>query len=209
MYKRQFAFLFCVLVLVGLVGKVEAASPDEWRKTEEKADTDVRKLELRQNYTGVTPGKGNNLPRVEELKGRSEAWVTWPGFMLMEDGGSRIFVQATESLKYIIKDKGTVIILSLRNAKVHLTNNRNPLVTTHFNTPLKRAYIKKRKKEIQLVMELKVSINPQISRMTDNDGYHYMFIDFPPGEYPIADSGSQRPTFSDGSSTDETPPANF
>lgn len=194
MTKRLGSLIYGGLFITTVSRMVLAAGPTEWRKTE--SETPEQTITLRQHYTGVKPGEGNNLPRVEELRGKAGTWVTWPGFMPLQNGGSRLFIQATESLQYTIRDKGLVVTLSFKSAKVHLSNNRNPLVTTHFNTPLKRAYLKRHKKQTDLVLELKVNTTPEISQMTDADGYQYLFVDFAPGEYPIIETGRPQSSFS-------------
>ena len=202
MKRRLLAWICGGLLGAITVSAALAEGPDEWRKTETPAAE--QKITLRQHYTGVKPGQGNNLPRVEELKGKTGTWVTWPGFMPLENGGSRLFIQATESLHYSISDKGLRVTLTFKNAKVHLSNNRNPLVTTHFNTPLKRAYLKRHKKSTELVLELKVNTTPEISQMTDADGYQYLFVDFAPGNYPLVETSRPLSTYSRvGGETDD------
>ncbi len=191
--RSLIGILAVVILLAGSSIAVRAQSPEEWRTTEE-GNTEKPTLVPQQFYNGVTPGSGNNLPRVEELRGKTGTWVTWPGFMMRITGGSRIFIQTTVALDYGLQEKKKKLVLKLRDAKVFLSNNRNPLVTTHFNTPVKRAYIKKRKKRSELVVELKVESSPQITQMVDQDGYHYLFIDFPEGTYPTA-TGSARPSY--------------
>ncbi len=170
-------------------------------------------VKLKQKYTGVTPGSGNNLPRVEELKGKPGTWVTWPGFIILEDGTSRIFLQTTVPVAYAISEGNRRISLKLKNAKVHLRNNRNPLVTVHFNTPLDRAYLKKNRKSLDLVMELRQSATPNIHQTVDNDGYHYLFVDYPPGNYPVSADKNQsfqgygtRPSQDESVDDAESPP---
>ena len=114
--------------------------------------------------------------------------------MMLENGGSRLFIQTTEPLQYTISDKGLKVTVSFDNAKVYLSNNRNPLVTSYFNTPLQRAYLKKRNKQLDLILELKVSTSPKISSESDSDGYRYLFVDFAPGDYPI-DTSPVNPSF--------------
>lgn len=205
MTTRLCAWIYGGLVTLMVSTMVFAESPDEWRKTE--GEIPEQKITLRQHYTGVKPGEGNNLPRVAELKGKTGTWVTWPGFMPLQNGGSRLFIQATEPLQYTIRDKGLTVTLSFKNAKVHLSNNRNPLVTTHFNTPLKRAYLKRHKKQSDLILELKVNATPEISQMTDADGYQYLFVDFAPGEYPIVEIGRSQSSYGGGGQewADEAP----
>ena len=183
MSQRPLFFIVSVsLVLVIGLAIATAQTREDWRATENQ---DVSpKVTLRQKYTGVMPGSGNNLPRVEELKGKPGTWVTWPGFFLMSDGTSRLFLQTTMPIEYSIDERSRRILLKLKNAKVHLRNNRNPLITVHMNTPLDRAYLKKNRKSLDLVMELRKSVMPSISQTVDSDGYHYLFVDFPPGNYP-------------------------
>jgi hypothetical protein len=184
MSRWQLSFIVFLASMVPLGGTaVRAQSPKEWRATE--SQDEGRSVELEQKYTGVRPGSGNNLPRVEALKGKPGMWVTWPGFLLLDDGTSRLFLQTTGPVAYTITEKSRQITLRLKNAKVHLRNNRNPLVTVHFNTPLDRAYLKKNRKSLDLVLELRQPAAPSISQTTDSDGYHYLFIDFPPGDYPV------------------------
>ena len=176
-----FASLVSMLALGLTVGLAQAQ--DDWRAGEPPGEQEVK---LKQGYTGVRPGSGNNLPRVEELRDKPGTWVTWPGFLMMQDGTSRLFLQTTVPVAYAINEKNKRISLKLKKAKVHLRNNRNPLVTVHFNTPLNRAYLKKSRKSLDLIMELRKSVFPAISQTVDGDGYHYLFIDFPPGNYPSA-----------------------
>lgn len=174
--------LVATAAIIGLLTAtaIYAQAPEEPQTTDDSA---VPQLQLNELYHGVTPGSGNNLPRVEELKGKSGTWVTWPGFVMLPDGSSRVFLQTTVTMKYSLIKKKNKMTLRLKNAKVHLSNNRNPLITTHFNTPLKRGYLKKYRKSLDLVLEMKVEQTPIITQTVDSDGYHYLFIDFPSGSY--------------------------
>jgi hypothetical protein len=179
-----------------LANAVFAQSTEEWRATEEGDEN--AKIKLEQNYHGVKPGSGNNLPKVEELKTLSGVWVTWPGFTMREGGSSRIFLQTTGAVEYKIekaKKAKKRIVIKLKDARVHLSNNRNPLVTTHFNTPAKRVSLKKWKKSLNLVIELKVSSPHEISQTTDEDGYHYLFVDFQKGDYSDYHPKDGRPAY--------------
>lgn len=139
---------------------------------------------LEQGYHGTRPGRGNRLPRVEELKGRAGGWVTWPGFQMREDGGSRLFLQTTRPLVYMRTAGKQRFTLHFENARVHLSNNRNPLITEFFNTPVRSAGLKRRGKHVDLVVELKTAAAETVVQYRDDDGYHYLIIDFPPGDYP-------------------------
>jgi hypothetical protein len=185
-----------------------AQSQDDWR---EATDGEGGTLNLEQSYHGTTPGTGNTLPRVEELKGMPGTWVTWPGFIMLPDGSSRIFLQTTRPIDYKRSDKKRRTTLRLANAEVFLRNNRNPLVTIHFNTPVRRAYLKRMKGVVDLIIEMKVAASASIAQFADQDGYHYLFVDFPAGQYPIGGQFGNRPSFSGYGSPqqatdDEIPP---
>jgi hypothetical protein len=137
-------------------------------------------------YPGVVPGSGNNLPRVADLKNKQGTWVTWPGFLSAPDGSSRVFLQTIGPFTYERKDESQKIVVLIDNAKVFLNNNRNALETSHFNTPVNRAYLKNIKNKLALIIELRVPAQASLSQTTESDGYSYLIIDFPAGHYPVA-----------------------
>ena len=186
------AIVFTGALLIMVAGLAFAQSQNDWQ-TEQGSDGEG--IVLGQSYHGTTPGSGNTLPRVDELKGKPGTWVTWPGFIMRSDGGSRIFIQTTQPLEYTKTDKKNRLYLKFKDARVHLSNNRNPLVTIHFNTPVRRAYLKRARKSVGLTVEYKVSTQATITQFADQDGYHYMFIDFPAGQYPIGGDFGDRPSF--------------
>ena len=156
-----------------------AQTPEQWRSSETNTNDSTQKTD---HYKGVTPGGGNTLPRVDAIKDKSGIWVTWPGFTSSPDGRSRVFIQTTKEVRYRIKEKTKKrIVVEFKKASIYLGNNHNPLVTTHFNTPLSKAFFKKRKKNLELVLELKSFSEPSFSQKLDQDGYYYFFIDFPSG----------------------------
>lgn len=185
-----------------------AQSQEEWR---EAVDSGGAAVNLQQTYHGVKPGTGNTLPRVEEIKNLAGTWVTWPGFIMLPDGSSRIFLQTTRPVEYKRTDKKKRTTLRLTKAEVFLKNNRNPLVTIHFNTPVRRAYLKRGRGAVDFVIEMKVDATASIAQFADQDGYHYLFVDFPAGRYPTGGQYGDRPSYSGfgmpGQATDdEIPP---
>jgi hypothetical protein len=170
-----------------------AQSQEDWR---EATGAEGGALYLQESYHGTKPGTGNTLPRVEELKNMPGTWVTWPGFIMLPDGSSRIFLQTTRPLDYRRNDKKRRVTLKLSNADVYLKNNRNPLVTVHFNTPVRRAYLKRHKGSVDLIIEMKVESSASIAQFADQDGYHYLFVDYPAGQYPTGGQYGNRPSFS-------------
>ncbi len=171
-----------------------AQSVDDWRKAK---NADQPKFKLVQSYNGTTPGTGNTLPKAEELKSMEGSWITWPGFMMKTDGGSRIFLQTTDPLKFTKKISGKKIVITFKKTQIYLSNNKNPLVTKNFNTPLLRASLKKHRKHAQLILQLKQKTDINIMQVSIEDGYNYIFIDFPAGQYST-NFNTQNPSFSGG-----------
>jgi len=185
-----------IIVLCASLGAAAATvalaqTQEEWREAREEGAPGASALLLEQSYHGTLPGTGNALPRVEEIRSKPGNWITWPGFMMRPDGGSRLFIQTTKALTFVKLEKKNRLELQFRDTAVHLNNNRNPLITVNFNTPLKTAFLKRRAKRVDLVMELKVKAEAVISQYTDADGYCYLFVDFPPGLFSTG--GDWRP----------------
>lgn len=134
-------------------------------------------------YRGVVPGHGIVPPRARMLKNTRRNLVTWPGFE-MTPSGSRIFVQSLRPISYTRADEANRVVFVLQNTSIHLRNNRNPLVTESFNTPVGTAYLRPRGRDTLLILDMKVGSSPSISQVTEG-GYSFLFLDFPGGSYPI------------------------
>ncbi|MBN2802899.1 MAG: hypothetical protein JXR91_07380 [Deltaproteobacteria bacterium] len=200
-YLKSLKIIIPVLTAIFAIAHfANAQSVDDWRNA---TSNNNQSFKLVQSYTGTTPGAGNTLPKVEELKSLEGAYITWPGFSMQKDGSSRIFLQTTQNLEYSQKNSKKNITITFKDTKIFLPNNKNPLITTHFNTPMDRAYLKKHKKNVQLVLKLKVASEVTISQVQIEDGYNYVFIDFPAGDYPKGTDNSPRPTFSGGGDNTE------
>ncbi|MCK7501017.1 MAG: hypothetical protein MZW92_70920 [Comamonadaceae bacterium] len=117
------------------------------------------------------------------LKTTRHNLVTWPGFEITASG-SRIFVQSLRPITYSRADEANRVVFVLQKTRIHLRNNRNPLVTEHFNTPVGTAYLRRRGSDTLLILDMKVGSSPSISQVTEG-GYSFLFLDFPGGSYPI------------------------
>jgi hypothetical protein len=134
-------------------------------------------------YRGVVPGEGHIPPKARRLKRTKQNYVTWPGFEIGEVG-SRIFIQSTRPVTYRRADEPNRIVLILDRTRINLQNNHNPLVTDHFNTPVAETYLRHQRRDTVLVLEMKVNVEPRIHQVSEN-GYHFLFLEFPDGSYPI------------------------
>ena len=135
------------------------------------------------SYGGVTPGSegSENLPpKVEEIP-EGALMLTWPGFMMLEDGSSRFFVQTSKPVQTATKKSEGTFELVLRKTQVHLKNNFLPLETQFFATPVMRATVQpKGKSDLVMVFEMREDVTPSVKQEKGKDGFNYVFVDFTP-----------------------------
>lgn len=132
-------------------------------------------------YDGVKPGTDHRPPGPDVAgKGR---YVTFPGFEVLPGGRSRVFVQTSARIEPVVTQASGRFEVVLPNTSVHLRNNRRPLETEHFATPLARARVEQRKKDAVLVLELKHPIDSvQVHVQPGQDGYFFVFVELPRSE---------------------------
>lgn len=133
-------------------------------------------------YQGVAPDARNDPPRAEHLGGKR--LMTWPGFQMLPDGGSRVFIQVTQEPLFETRDAPDRFVILLERTGVHLRNNRRPLETRHFNTPVKRVRVERRRQKVAVILELRAPAPPKVRTRAGEDGrFHYLMVDFPPGDW--------------------------
>lgn len=135
------------------------------------------------SYAGVTPGSetSENLPPKAEDIPEGALMLTWPGFMMRQEGGSRFFVQTSRPVEIATKKSEGRFELLLRHTRVYLKNNFRPLETEFFDTPVIRATVQRRgKKDVAMVFEMRADATPTITQEKGKDGFNYVFVDFAP-----------------------------
>ncbi len=139
-------------------------------------------------YGGVTPGTGHPPPRARRLaarrgaRARSEI-ITWPGFQAQSGGASRFFVQTTGPVTTQIHASPGRVEIIFPDTVVNLSNSRRWLETQFFETPVLRARLERRRRDMVLVMYLRAGVTPSVSQSTDTNGFNFTYIDFPAGHY--------------------------
>ena len=104
--------------------------------------------------------------------------LTWPGFMLQEDG-STFFVQTSRPVKFGTRKTEGRFELVLHRTKVHLKNNYLPLETQFFDTPVLRATVQRKgKQDLVMVFEMREDATPSITQEKGKDGFNYVFVKF-------------------------------
>lgn len=143
-------------------------------------------------YSDHTPKAGASRPAPKAAGKKAHAVqgivATLPGFSLREGGGTRLFVDLTQPVP--VEEKKTVekgakeIVYVLKGAHVTLRNNTRALETVHFNTPVTRAKLVSKNKDLWLVVTLRADVVPtwKVDPGADGKGAR-LNIDFPDGAY--------------------------
>ncbi|MEI8258774.1 MAG: hypothetical protein WCJ30_24150 [Deltaproteobacteria bacterium] len=145
------------------------------------------------DYAGLTPGSAAaripGLSRREARRAGSRAVVAWPGFQ-MTPTGSRVFVATTRPVTVSgpVHTPGRWTFV-LAQAYIPLSNNRRPLETAAFETPVDRAYVRQRGHDAELVIETRADAQPQMTQQNGaTGGLSLVFVDFqawsPPNHVP-------------------------
>lgn len=138
------------------------------------------------SYRGVVPGSGNP-PAVNVAPGCVPTRATWLGFQQLKEGGSRFFLQVTSPVEIQIENPSADrFVVIIKNVRVAGRNNLRPLETSLFNTPVKRAYLRRHKKDTKLVFELRANATPVITKQEGTGGFYFVLFDFPAGQFVSA-----------------------
>ena len=128
-------------------------------------------------YRGVVPGGTKAPPHAPKKK--NPVRVTWTGFQMREDGGSRVFVQLTADAPFQVTEVGSALHVTIKGARLNLRNNGRPLDTHFFATPVKSIHATEKGGEVVLVIECKGHANHS-EKTESQGGYQFLMIDFPP-----------------------------
>lgn len=139
-------------------------------------------------YRGVTPGSGGEPPRSQAARKSSGRLLTWPGFQMLPGGGSRVFVQTSRKPHYETKRKKDRVELLLEGTRIHLRNNRRPLETRFFDTPVLQVKVERRGRDLAVVVHLREEATAKVHDEPAPEGdFHFVYVDFP------ARSGARTP----------------
>lgn len=120
------------------------------------------------------------IQRKEDVR----AVVSSPGFRMMRDGSSKVFVQVhgKPTIKQFATRGGVTYVLP--NCRVPVTNNRHALMTQYFNTPISGARLRQAGDNVLLTVDLRANATPQprIVELVPNKVV-LLEVVFPPGNY--------------------------
>ena len=117
--------------------------------------------------------------------------ATFPGFEKLSDGGSRLFVQLSQTVPVEQRVAPGSVTYVLKGAHLRVHNDTNALVTVHFNTPVVRARLTPSGSDLLFVVELRSAVTPTFKLQDNTDKTSTLTIDFPKGDF-LAGDGSER-----------------
>ncbi|MFK8000960.1 MAG: hypothetical protein AB8H86_15300 [Polyangiales bacterium] len=153
-----------------------------WPRAEAQGTAVVQEARDVGEYAGVRPGANNTPPRAQAARNARNTVVTWPGFE--PRGGGRFFVQTTGNIITEVNQSEGRVEVVLKNARTHLRNTRRWLETRFFNTPVRRARIERRgRNDLVFVFAMRQSSTPTVTTGTGENGFQFLYVDFPAGDY--------------------------
>jgi len=121
--------------------------------------------------------------------------VTYPGFQLLAAGASQLWLAVSRTVEVRSERKGSQLIFILGGAQVGTANNTNPLITTHFDTPMASARLLPAKDGARLTIWLREDIEPTHRILPGPRGTMLLEVNFPKAKkkyHPrVAQSGPQ------------------
>ncbi|MBS2013364.1 MAG: hypothetical protein JST00_10780 [Deltaproteobacteria bacterium] len=124
---------------------------------------------------------------------RSGPLATFPGFEQLPDGGSRLFVQLSQSVPVEERRAQGSITYVLKGAHVRVHNDTNTLVTVHFNTPISTAKLLPSGNDTLLVVNLRAASTPTFKVQDNQDKTSTLMIDFAKGDFAVGENVPQAP----------------
>lgn len=168
------------------IGVVPSASTDPAQRQIGTRRFDGSRAHPPEEYGGVAPGARTLPPgfrRLARLGTTRVPVVAWPGFQMVP-GGSRLFVAMTRPA-VITESRGPLQrVFHIAAGRVALSNNRRPLITEAFDTPMARAFLRPSRGGVDLVLQMRVEVEHRMSQEVGPQGLHFITVDFPPFQAP-------------------------
>jgi hypothetical protein len=136
------------------------------------------------------------------------ATAVMSGFETLDDGSTRLFVELSQPVSYDTRAGRSTVVYVLKSAYVDRHNNENPLVTTHFNTPVTSARLVPHGHDLWFVVDLRANVQPRAAMDAAKDGGATLKVAFPKGDYLPPEVVSTSPSVpSPPETTAPAPPA--
>jgi hypothetical protein len=106
-----------------------------------------------------------------------------PGFEMMPDGSTRLFVELSKPAAFDTKLARGSVTYVFKEARVERRNNQNPLVTVHFNTPVTSARLVPHGHDLWFVVDLRANVAATATMESTKEGAGTLRVTFPKGDY--------------------------
>lgn len=170
----------------GAIGVVPQAGSEPQARTVATRRFNGSEAHRPEEYGGVTPGLRSVAPGFRRMAalGRTRVPVAaWPGFQ-MQPGGSRVFVAMTQPAVVTESRNALQRVIHIAGGRIALSNNRRPLITEAFATPVNRAWLRAVRGGIDLVVDVRAEVDHRTSQEVGPQGLHFLYVDFPPFAAP-------------------------
>lgn len=129
------------------------------------------------------PGKAERV-QIRRAAQPARAVVNQPGFRMTSSGATRIYLQVHGTPKVHQYETRSGLTYVLSDARVPVQNNRHPLMTQYFNTPVADAQLRQVKDNVHLRIDLRAPASPQARFIELVPGKVVVLeVTFPPGNY--------------------------
>ena len=107
--------------------------------------------------------------------------ATYPGFRMLPDGGSRVFVSVSKKVPITEHKAQGRVVYRMRGVQAPIRTNRLPLLTSFFPTPVGRIQLVEQGTDLDLVIELRAPSEAK-HQLLGADGGLLLQVDFPKAE---------------------------
>jgi hypothetical protein len=104
--------------------------------------------------------------------------ATYPGFKLLRDGTSRVFVEVSKKVDITEHKAQGRVTYRMKGVSAPIRTNRLALLTGFFSTPVGRIQLVEEGSDVDLVIELRAPSDAQ-HKVIDSEGGIVLQVDFP------------------------------
>jgi hypothetical protein len=140
------------------------------------------------HYAGVTPG--HNVAPPHPPRGGGPVRVTWTGFQMKPEGGSRVFMQLTGQTPYEVRDGRDGLEVVIKRARLNQRNNGRALDTQHFASPVRSVHAVDRSGDVVVSIDTR-GRSVHSEKIEGEGGYQYLMIDFQ-SDGPVAPAAAAK-----------------
>jgi hypothetical protein len=151
-----------------------ATSSDTWAGSSQSPAAKPSKAAPRKQ--AATKARGKNKAKKPRASGGPIAMS--PGFAMLQGGKSRIFVEVSKKVDVTEHKVQGRVIYRIKGASVPLRNNRLPLLTGFFPTPVMEARLVEQDNDVALVIDLRQASDVE-HRIVESESGMVVQVDFP------------------------------